>query len=287
MTLSITLFVWVYIKDQNEKEFKILVTNFVTDYLDLNGKNRRILQSVPVKFIDGKTILVDKQIDYHYGSFIRHKTLSDPELVEKAYSELKSALAMRSEAILIDIGAHTGSFALLPVLNKNIYVIAFEPNYTTASILQNNVNYNGLENNVKVIPIGLSDKDDVLILNMPMDRRSGLATFGKNLTRFRNENTKSQLAVVKRLDDVIEPLLPKDKKIDVIKIDTEGWEYYVLLGGKSTIEKHRPMIIMEHQKINMRQTGVNPTDLLRLLQDLKYDCSERFGDQLCYPRKQA
>jgi FkbM family methyltransferase len=36
-----------------------------------------------------------------------------------------------------------------------------------------------------------------------------------------------------------------EKKISVIKIDIEGMEYKVLLGAKTLIEKHKPVIIVE------------------------------------------
>lgn len=42
-----------------------------------------------------------------------------------------------------------------------------------------------------------------------------------------------------------------------MKIDTEGWEYYILEGGKKTIEKYKPMIQLEWNKENMTQCNVN------------------------------
>lgn len=37
----------------------------------------------------------------------------------------------------------------------------------------------------------------------------------------------------------------KDDKIDLIKIDVEGYEYKVLLGAKETLKKYNPVIIIE------------------------------------------
>ena len=51
-------------------------------------------------------------------------------------------------------------------------------------------------------------------------------------------------------------------EVDLIKIDTEGWEYFVLKGGKQTINKYRPIILMEFEEINMNQCGVTKIMIL-------------------------
>lgn len=49
--------------------------------------------------------------------------------------------------------------------------------------------------------------------------------------------------LIKKLDDVVSGL--GLKRIDLIKIDVEGWELEVLSGAKDTIEKYRPVFIVE------------------------------------------
>ncbi len=44
----------------------------------------------------------------------------------------------------------------------------------------------------------------------------------------------------------------KIRKIDILKIDTEGSELFVLLGAKNTLLKLRPIILFEAHPINMR-----------------------------------
>ena len=39
------------------------------------------------------------------------------------------------------------------------------------------------------------------------------------------------------------------KRVDLIKIDVEGFEKYVLLGLKDTLEKYRPFVVMEYSKV--------------------------------------
>jgi hypothetical protein len=78
----------------------------------------------------------------------------------------------------------------------------------------------------------------------------------------------------------------KIDKVDFIKIDTEGWELFVLRGGRAMITKDKPTILMEFNNTNMEQCRVNPNDVLALLQELGYEWKlVSFEDLLCTPKK--
>ena len=53
---------------------------------------------------------------------------------------------------------------------------------------------------------------------------------------------------LKVLDDVWQKKFDDLGTIDIIKMDIEGHEDFCLKGGKKTIEKHRPSILMEVNK---------------------------------------
>lgn len=57
--------------------------------------------------------------------------------------------------------------------------------------------------------------------------------------RVRKIEPEKQLVVVERLDD--QPL----SEIDIIKVDTEGYEFPVILGAESTIMRERPVVQLE------------------------------------------
>jgi FkbM family methyltransferase len=48
--------------------------------------------------------------------------------------------------------------------------------------------------------------------------------------------------------DTLDNLIPNDLKIDLIKIDVEGGEFDVMLGGKELILKNKPIIVFEFEK---------------------------------------
>lgn len=235
------------------------------------------------KFINDVPVFLDKRVASKHGSWGKYFTLLEPESIKIVYSILAEKLQSSDQVTLVDIGANTGSFALLPVLSKQINVIAFEPNLEIADILRNNIHMNNIDANVTILPVGASNKQDFLTLHIPFGSTTGLATFGGKILRFNPKDSTSLLAPVVTLDEVI---AHQNVKVDVIKIDTEGWEYYVLLGAIKTIKTQQPALFLEYDEKNMRQANVNPEQLNTLLDELAYACQSTTAgaDIVCFPR---
>jgi FkbM family methyltransferase len=67
------------------------------------------------------------------------------------------------------------------------------------------------------------------------------------------------------------PMFPLDEfpfdHVDFIKIDVEGYEYYVVKGGEKTIKKHKPVMIIEQKpKGKAESYGLHRFSALHLLQ---------------------
>ena len=61
------------------------------------------------------------------------------------------------------------------------------------------------------------------------------------------------------------------EKLDLLKIDVEGGEYYVLKGAKKTIEKFHPVIQYEYSTVIDKLSNLNNTELsFNLLKDHGY-----------------
>jgi hypothetical protein len=58
--------------------------------------------------------------------------------------------------------------------------------------------------------------------------------------------------------------------VDFIKIDTDGYEYGVVAGGIKTIEKFKPIMIVEFGKYTLKKYGYKVEDLADLLTKLGY-----------------
>jgi len=131
----------------------------------------------------------------------------------------------------LDIGAHVGIWTRR-LANDFDEVIAFEP--MPKHIECHKKNCEGLLN-VKLNQIGLSDEAGQKVMTTK-DNNSGMSTLMSPLW----QSPKTTVPIETRtLDSYNFP------KIDFIKIDVEGWEEQVLLGGMETILKYRPRMYIE------------------------------------------
>ena len=136
----------------------------------------------------------------------------------------------------VDIGAHVGHWTVRasPFYQK---VFAFEPDAFTNRVLRRNITRNGLRN-VVVFGTGLSD-------------RRGRVTLFQYGPKACNSLRKSHISgqPVRATNGVdIRPLDDYQQYFRnplVIKIDVEGEELKVLMGAAATIEKFRPLLIVE------------------------------------------
>ena len=145
--------------------------------------------------------------------------------------------------VFVDVGANLGLFAL-PAAKKIApagHVYAFEASYRNANLLQQNAWRNSLKN-VTVYPIGLSDSNGcAYTINSNNTSNNTLFEGG-------NQGENVELTPVVRLDSFWDAKI----KIDMIKIDIEGYEYKFLEGAMQTIAKYHPAIYLEYSDLFQR-----------------------------------
>ena len=74
------------------------------------------------------------------------------------------------------------------------------------------------------------------------------------------------------------------KNVDFIKVDVEGYEYFVISGAIETITRCRPVIIVE-QKAGFERYGLSDKQAVALLKSLGYVEKEVLvGDHIMVPQ---
>ena len=144
--------------------------------------------------------------------------------------------------LCIDIGANKGNFSKFILQNSvNCKVIAFEPLpkcYEKLLILKEQY-----PERFTPINMGVADIESILELNFG-DENSELASFSKEINKISyvgvNNINKVNIEVIS-LDKYFSTICVES--IDLIKIDTEGFEYEVLKGASETILKFKPKFI--------------------------------------------
>ncbi len=196
---------------------------------------------------------------------------------KKKYAFLKKKI-LKDINIFIDVGAHHGDTIneFLEIFSiKKIY--AFEPskeNFTKLKIKVAEIEKNKSVK-IEISPFGLGEKNYILPLNEIADGVSN--TFNNlnvNSKYFRKKKFITTLFGIKkfiknkvptriiRLKEFMEQ--ENIDKIDFMKIDTEGFEYNILLGLEENIKKVE-FILFEHHYDNMIIKNYNFSDIHKLL----------------------
>ena len=180
--------------------------------------------------------------------------------------------------LLIDIGAHKGES--IELFSKNFIIkkiISFEASpinfkYLEKKIEKNKQGYNNTEIVLENIALGAEDK--IIEFNQfdesssstikEVDEESKYYKRKFRLINFlNNKETYQKLKIkISKLKDYIEKY--SIKKIDFMKIDTEGYEFEILLGLEEEI-KLVDIIMFEHHYDNMIKKGYTFEDINKLL----------------------
>ena len=153
-----------------------------------------------------------------------------------------------SDGNVIEIGANVGLITLN--LAKRTFpqgmIYAYEPDWENFNQLNLNLALNNLKN-VHTYPIALQDDDKIEQINFYIRRAiDGDKKENRGLSSVIDIPThqkESYKVFASTIDKEVERL--QIKSVNLIKIDVEGAEHQVLLGGKATIEKLLPSIHYE------------------------------------------
>lgn len=148
-----------------------------------------------------------------------------------------------------DIGANIGYYSLLAAAqNPNIKVYGFEPALGPLHFLKENVKLNAFQN-INVMDVALSDKEQGVLEfyevqnkkykylkhNLAGEGNAGSKTSGRNFVK--NTVKTTTLDAFWKQAEMKGP--------DLIKIDTEGTEHYILQNGSRVLSEQQPIVICE------------------------------------------
>ncbi len=150
--------------------------------------------------------------------------------------------------VFMDVGAHVGNHSLF-MSKYAAKVHAFEPNQRVRETLNSHIYVNNIEN-IKVHPVGLSNKDEKIPFYASKDIQFSRASFRKDHDA-RNEYLEDLRVRVG--DEIIEE--KEIAVVDLIKVDVEGYEREVLEGLQNTIKRSRPAVIVEISETTRKSFG--------------------------------
>ncbi len=184
---------------------------------------------------------------------IRYVAKTEKLIQKELFSEIQE------EDVFWDIGANVGLYTCtVGKLYKNARVIAFEPNPFAVSRLIANVSLNQLEN-VEVVNLPLWGRDEMVFFDTVWTNE--VSPHGRVITK-RTSKIPLYTRTVRGDSLVQENLLPSP---NVIKIDVEGDELYVLQGLEGVLHMCRVVLVEIHP-----HKGGNKQQIETLLEKYKF-----------------
>ena len=175
----------------------------------------------------------------------------------------------RNISILVDVGAHHGE--TIKIFNKQFKIekiLSFEASIKNFYYLHKK--YKNLSN-LKLFNFALGEKKkNIEFIEHYETQSSTIVPINRNskyfkkkefaLNPFRNKNKKIKVVNIKmdRLDNILKNL--NIKKIDILKIDTEGYDFNVIKGLGSSIKTVK-YIYFEHHFHDMLIKNYNFSDI--------------------------
>ncbi|NMH86472.1 FkbM family methyltransferase [Flavivirga algicola] len=225
---------------------------------------------------DGTTMFVDLSTKTERISFYTGKY--DPDLIAIIHSLFDPNLCF------LDIGGNIGYYSVsmgnfIRSKNASGNVVAFEPFEGNYLRLTNNLKANDLNEICEVNQFGLSDKPAETEITLREDFKHGSNTGNAAIrtSEAMDEGFKLSPIKLEKLDDIWDKNYGNYNSIDIIKMDIEGHEDFCLKGGKETINKHRPTVLMEVNKPYYEARNVKLDELFFPLIPENYNIYKEHG----------
>ena len=165
----------------------------------------------------------------------------------------------------VDIGAHVGLWSRI-LARCFARLTAFEPiEEYRACFKENLLREQGCE--VELHPFALGNSEEVVRFAMSPENT------GLTYVKTEGDGTGRQV-LVRTLDSFAL------SQIDFLKIDCEGYEYFILQGAEETVRRDRPCIVVEQKPGKGSMYGLDDKDAVKLLQswgaELKFEIAGDF-----------
>lgn len=183
-----------------------------------------------------------------------------PIILEDWFSSIRTYIMEQNlnDGTAIQAG---GNFGVYPVLMREFFdtIYTFEPDPLNFYCLVNNCQYD----NIIKLNSAVGDKPEILYMDIVSDINRGMNKVV--------ENSKNHFITSITIDS----LNPSNVKL--IQLDVEGFESKTLEGARLTIEKYKPVIILECGDENNPNDSKNIKTNIEKMKELDYKVHKRIN----------
>lgn len=228
-------------------------------FLYLKSKNGKI-----IKKIHGNPMILDLNdlgISRELAVYGFHEYNSTSEVKKIITSGMK----------ILEVGANIGYYAILEtkLAGENGFLYAFEPSPFNFDLLKKNIELNGIKNaEIHRKAIGAENEMGKFFIA----NKSNLSSFIKRDDMDMYKNGKIVDVEIIKLDDYL-----KDKEVDFIRMDVEGYEKEILKGLEITMQtKHPKHFFIEIHSDLLHKKNSSAKEILDYLNKFGYEVIKSF-----------
>lgn len=192
-------------------------------------------------------MIIDRHTDYGYIAYYENDmAFADSIKAGKIYEQdfvLKHLQKyILDSQVILDIGSHAGSHTVLyKYINKFAKVYCFEPQKKMFDLLVHNIESNNFKN-VEAFNVGVAN------ISAEAEMNDSIVETGKIIEYGGSHKVNLGGMQIGKGGEKIHTITIDSLNLtacDFIKIDVEGFEPLVLMGGEETIKKFKPTILFE------------------------------------------
>jgi FkbM family methyltransferase len=167
----------------------------------------------------------------------------------------------------VDIGAHVGLWSRI-MARCFARLTAFEPIEEYRACFKKNVR-TGQGCEIELHPFALASKDETLRFALSPE-----STGGTHVTP--EDNQVGRQVVARPFDSFAL------SQVDFLKIDCEGYEYFVLEGAEQTVRRERPCIVVEQKPGKGSLYGIDDQAAVKLLSSWGAELKFEIAGDFCF-----
>jgi len=214
--------------------------------------------------------------------FLRDGFWRDCQPLPPLLARLQKGFDVKNPTV-VDVGANIGSCAVWLAVSNHAKVFAFEPMSLNLEMLRVSIQFNGLEDDIVLIPSGAADINSSQVLysehgnlgNSVIMRSSQNHGPAQQDVLKRARQWGTQTITTQLIDDTVK------EHVHLMKLDCQGCEYKALLGARALLKTHGVDIVRtEFDPSFLRAQGDSPLSLLELLWEHQFTIYDGMNQHL-------
>lgn len=235
----------VYFSDKNKRNiFRVLnlIRNFLLRFYDPIVKIKIGKEKLYINF--------SHQLPLY---LVKHR------LYDTALPRIVKEIGVGRKLNVIDVGANVGdTVALIKSSSDNVSFLCIEGNLTYSTLLKKNFKD---DKSIFIEEVFCSDVSEEVSISI--NTGGGTATIDLNVKEKSKYNFLTLDEILNKHNEFV--------NVDLIKVDTDGFDYKVIRGAYNILKNQQPLVFFELDKLLLLKNNEDPMSIFSFFYELRYE----------------